>query len=239
MIIETKRRSISKALSWRATATATTISLVYIFTGQIETALTVGGIEVFAKMAIYYFHERGWAKIRFGKREVSPSVIWVTGLPGSGKDELSHELYNSIKEKGLKAEYIDGTSIRQLVPQIGFTKGERMHHIERVGVLVKTLEKNGIFVIANFVSPDREAREFVRSLSGHFVEVYVSTPLAECEKKDTSGSYQKARRGEIENMVGIHYDYETSEKPEYSVDLSLTSSNQIKGEIMDSVQSHF
>lgn len=239
MIIETKRRSILKALSWRATATVTTIVLVYAFTGQMETALTVGGIEVFAKMALYYFHERGWGKIRFGKREISPSVIWVTGLPRSGKEELSRAIYDSIKEKGLKVEYLDGKTIRELIPQLGFTKAERIEHVQRVGILVKTLEQNGIFVIANLVSPDRSAREFVRSLSRHFLEVYVSTPLAACEKRDSSRIYEKARRGEIENMVGVHFDYEPSESPEYSVDLSVNSVEQTVKAVIGSVESRF
>lgn len=239
MIIETKRRSILKALSWRATATITTIVLVYAFTGQMETALTVGGIEVFAKMALYYFHERGWGKIRFGKREISPSVIWVTGLPRSGKEELSRAIYDSIKEKGLKVEYLDGKTIRELIPQLGFTKAERIEHVQRVGILVKTLEQNGIFVIANLVSPDRSAREFVRSLSRHFLEVYVSTPLAACEKRDSSRIYEKARRGEIANMVGVHFDYEPSESPEYSVDLSVNSVEQTVKAVIGSVESRF
>ena len=239
MIIETKRRSILKAFSWRITASVTTIILVYAFTGQIETALKIGGIEVFAKMAIYYFHERGWGKIRFGKREISPSVIWVTGLPRSGKDELSRAIFDSIKEKGLKVEYLDGKTIRELIPQLGFTKAERIHHVERVGILVKTLEQNGIFVVANLVSPDRVAREFVRSLNRHFIEVYVNTPLAACEKRDTSSIYEKARRGEIDNMVGIHFDYEPSENPEYSVDLSVASVDQTRKAIIGSVVSRF
>src|SRR3989338_4845505 len=108
MIIETKRRTILKTLSWRLTATLTTVVLVYLITGQIKAAITIGSIEVFAKMAIYYFHERGWGKIAFGKKEILPSVIWLTGLPSSGKGKLSRLLFDELKARGFKAEYIDG-----------------------------------------------------------------------------------------------------------------------------------
>ena len=74
-------RSIAKTISWRVTATVTTFTLVWIFTGQITTAIAIGGIEVILKMLFYYLHERGWEKLKFGRVEVEPFLIWFNGLP--------------------------------------------------------------------------------------------------------------------------------------------------------------
>ena len=89
MYKEKHSRSIIKTLSWRITATVTTISLVWILTKQLAAAFAVGGIEVFLKMFLYYFHERYWNKLSFGRVEVAPFVLWFTGLPGSGKSTIA------------------------------------------------------------------------------------------------------------------------------------------------------
>ena len=91
MYKESHIRSIIKAVTWRALATMTTMSLVYIFIGDVTIALSVGGIEVFLKMLIYFGHERVWDKIRWGKKEIVPAVIWLTGLVRSGKSEIAQE----------------------------------------------------------------------------------------------------------------------------------------------------
>ena len=83
---ETKLRSIVKSLSWRILATLTTVLLVYIFIGDHKIAFSIGGIEVFLKMLIYFFHERAWNNVKFGRREIKPLVVWITGLSCSGKN---------------------------------------------------------------------------------------------------------------------------------------------------------
>ena len=92
MIKETKARSVLKSVTWRICATLTTFTLVWIFTGKLDTAIMVGGLEAFIKMAIYFFHERLWIKIKFGKKEIEPFVLWFTGLSGSGKTRLAEEV---------------------------------------------------------------------------------------------------------------------------------------------------
>jgi adenylylsulfate kinase len=105
MYKETNTRSIVKTISWRILATITTVSLVYIFIGDVSVALSVGGIEVFLKMFIYFLHERGWDKIKFGRKEIKPIVVWITGLSRSGKSEIGKNLTNLLKEKGHKVEH--------------------------------------------------------------------------------------------------------------------------------------
>ncbi len=235
MYIEKKRRSVLKTISWRILATLTTAALVLFFVGEIKIALAVGGIEVVIKMILYFLHERWWNTIKFGKKEIEPRVIWFTGLSGSGKSTLSEGLYEKLKDKGLKVEHLDGDSIRDIFPKTGFSKEERNRHIRRVGFLASKLEQNGVIVIASFISPYQETRDFVRGLCKNFIEVYVSTPLEECERRDVKGLYAKARKGEITQFTGIDDPYEVPVNPEISIDTTNISVEEAVKEIMKKV----
>jgi len=226
MFHESNNRSILKTISWRFWATITTAALVLAFTGHLKIALVIGGIEVILKIVLYYFHERVWNKISYGKKEIKPSVIWFTGLSGAGKSTISEAVYERLKKKGLKIEHLDGDVVRSIFPTTGFSKEERNRHIKRVGFLASMLEKNGVFIIASFISPYKESRDFVRNLCSTFREVYVSTPLAECERRDSKGLYAKARKGEIKQFTGIDDPYEVPQNPEITVDTSNQSVNE-------------
>lgn len=152
-----------------------------------------------------------------------PAVLWFTGLSGSGKSTISERVYERLVERGLRVEYLDGDKIRAVFPATGFTKAERDEHIKRVGFLASRLESHGIFVVASFVSPYAEAREFVRQLCQNFIEIHVATPLEECERRDTKGLYAKARRGELQNFTGIDDPYEPPARPELALDTRRVS----------------
>ncbi len=231
MFRESNNRSILKTISWRFWATVTTAALVLAFTGHVRIALLIGGIEVVLKIVLYYLHERVWNKISYGKKEIKPSVIWFTGLSGAGKSTISEAVYERLKKKGLKIEHLDGDVVRSIFPATGFSKEERNRHIKRVGFLASMLEKNGVFVIASFISPYKESRNFVRNLCSNFQEVYISTPLEVCEKRDTKGLYAKARKGEIKQFTGVDDPYEIPQNPEIIVD----TSNQSVSESVDYV----
>jgi len=226
MYQETKLRSISKAVSWRVLATLTTFTLVLIFTGEMEVALTVGGLEVVFKMLIYFSHERGWDKIKWGKHEIQPFVVWMTGLSGAGKTSIAKKVAEKLQAKGLKTEHLDGETIRDLFPDTGFSKPEVNEHIKRVGLLAGRLENKGVFVVASFISPYKESREFVRDLCKNFIEVYISTPLKVCEKRENNNLYKRARLGEIKNLPGIDVKYEIPQKAELIIDTSDHSINE-------------
>ena len=115
-------------------------------------------------------------------------------------------------------ERLDGDTIRDIFPNTGFSRADRDAHIKRVGYLASKLEKNGVFVVASFVSPYRESRDFVRTLCKNFVEVHVATPLTVCEQRDVKGLYAKARRGEIKNFTGIDDPFEPPLHPDLVVD---------------------
>jgi adenylylsulfate kinase len=217
---ETHGRSVAKALSWRVLGTVATSAIVFAFTGKWALSLFVGGLEFVLKIGLFWVHERAWDQLAYGRRAVKPSVIWFTGLSGSGKSTISQQVTQALQNKGLKVEHLDGDSVRGIFPNTGFTRPERDSHIRRVGFLASKLEEHGVFVVASFVSPYREARGFVRELCRNFIEVHVSTPLEVCEARDVKGLYAKARRGEISSFTGISDPYEPPTAAELVIDAS-------------------
>lgn len=150
--------------------------------------------------------------------KLKPAVLWFTGLSGSGKSTISERVYPILRERGYRVEHLDGDAIREIFPKTGFSKEDRIAHIKRVGYLASRLQAHGVFVIGSFISPYRESREFVRNLCEDFVEIYISTPLEECERRDVKGLYEKARNGKIKQFTGIDDPYEAPENPELSID---------------------
>ncbi len=126
-----------------------------------------------------------------------PCVVWFTGLSGAGKTTLAEKLAAYLKNSGEKCELLDGDTVRNIFPQTGFTKKERDEHVKRMGFLASMLERNGVTVLASFISPYRESRDFVRKMCRNFVEVYVSTSLEVCEKRDVKVQKGETRRNKI------------------------------------------
>jgi len=147
-----------------------------------------------------------------------PAVIWLTGLSASGKSTIAQGVVEYLNRNCTRVEHLDGDIVRQMFPQTGFSKEERDQHIRRVGYLAAMLEKHDVTVVASFISPYREARDFVRSLCKNFIEIHVSTPLVVCEQRDPKGIYAKARRGEIKEFTGIDDPYEEPLNPELNID---------------------
>lgn len=152
------------------------------------------------------------------EKKLKPAVLWFTGLSGSGKSTVSERVYPVLKERGYRVEHLDGDAIRDIFPKTGFSKEDRNAHIKRVGYLASRLQAHGVFVIGSFISPYKESRDFVRNLCEDFVEIYISTPLEECERRDVKGLYEKARNGEITQFTGIDDPYEAPENPELEID---------------------
>jgi adenylylsulfate kinase len=145
-------------------------------------------------------------------------VLWFTGLSGSGKSSIASRVDQALVDRGTDVEYIDGDALREVFPNTGFTRAEREEHLRRTGYMASRLAAHGVTVVASFVSPYRESRDFVRKLCSNFVEIYVATPLEECERRDVKGLYARARRGEIKNFTGIDDPYEPPEHPELTLE---------------------
>jgi adenylylsulfate kinase len=166
-----------------------------------------------------------------GTRPTAP-VFWFTGLSGSGKSTIATRVHQELLRRGVDVEYIDGDALRDVFPQTGFTREQREEHLRRTGYMASRLAAHGVTVVASFVSPYRESRDFIRALCPRFAEIYVATPLEECERRDVKGLYARARRGEIRNFTGIDDPYEVPEHPELSLDTRALSVEQSVNQVL-------
>ncbi len=225
-VTESWWRSFLKATSWRLSGFIATYVLVFWFTDNKKMALTIGGVEAFSKILLFFIHERIWNHFSIGKKEIQPVVVWFTGLPCAGKTTLAEKLYEKLKQEGLKVEHLDGDRVRSLFPMSDFSREGRDSHVQRVGFLASKLAQNGVFVVASFVSPFASGRRFVRGICPRFIEVYVSTPLVVCEQRDVKGMYKKARQGKIDHFTGVSDPYEVPSNPEVVINTQELSVEQ-------------
>ena len=150
-------------------------------------------------------------------------MIWFTGLSGSGKSTLAIALERELYKQGILCRILDGDNIRSGINNnLGFSEADRTENIRRIAEVSKLFVDCGIVTIAAFISPTHAIRRMASEIIGEddFLEVYVSTPIEECERRDVKGLYAKARRGEIKEFTGISSPFEAPEHPFISIDTS-------------------
>lgn len=150
-------------------------------------------------------------------------MIWFTGLSGSGKSTLAIALERELYKQGILCRILDGDNIRSGINNnLGFSEADRTENIRRIAEVSKLFVDCGIVTIAAFISPTNAIRRMAAEIIGNddFLEVYVSTPIEECEKRDVKGLYAKARRGEIKDFTGISSPFEAPEHSFISIDTS-------------------
>ncbi|CAM2009200.1 adenylyl-sulfate kinase [Acanthopleuribacter pedis] len=211
-------RSLLKTLSWRLTATLTTIALVYWITGEVSLAVAAGSLELFLKMVLYLGHERLWDRLSLGRVTRKPAVLWFTGLSGAGKSTLALAVKEALEQQNTAVAWLDGDITRKFLPRTGFSREARDGNVLKAGFIARTLEENGVTVVASYISPYRATRDQVRTMCDHFVEIHVATPLEICEARDVKGLYAKARAGEISQFTGIDDPYEAPHQAEIVID---------------------
>lgn len=153
-------------------------------------------------------------------------MLWLTGLSGSGKSTVAIALERELHKRGLLCRILDGDNIRSGINNnLGFSEEDRTENIRRIAEIGKLFVDTGIITIAAFISPSNELRQMAARIIGqeNFLEIYISTPLEECEKRDVKGLYAKARRGEVKNFTGISAPFEAPEYPALSLDTSTMS----------------
>lgn len=153
-------------------------------------------------------------------------MIWFTGLSGSGKSTIAIALERELQKRGLLCRILDGDNIRSGINNnLGFSEEDRVENIRRIAEIGKLFVNTGIITIAAFISPNNDIREMAANIIGkeNFLEIFVSTPIEECERRDVKGLYAKARRGEIKNFTGISAPFEAPANPALSIDTSKLS----------------
>jgi adenylyl-sulfate kinase len=165
-------------------------------------------------------------------------TLWFTGLSGAGKSTIADALAPKLREKGLKVERLDGDIVRKsLTKDLGFTMEDRKKNIERVTFVAKLLTRNGVAVLASFISPSIEVRNQSREEIGNFIEVFVKASLDECIDRDVKGLYKQALAGKIENFTGIHdtAPYEPPENPEIVLDTEKHTVDECVDQVIDNL----
>ncbi len=163
-------------------------------------------------------------------------VLWFTGLSGSGKSTIANQVEKALFQQGKKCYSLDGDNIRTgLNKGLGFTKEDRKENLRRIAEVAKLFVDAGNICIAAFVSPLIEDRKQVEEIIGatDFYEIFVDTPLEECEKRDVKGLYKKARKGEIKNFTGISAPYEAPKQPALHIKTKNKSITESVQEVLD------
>jgi bifunctional enzyme CysN/CysC len=158
-----------------------------------------------------------------------PLCLWLTGLPAAGKSTIANALEKRLVAAGRHTYLLDGDEIRLgLNKDLGFSEADRIENIRRVSEVARLLVDAGLIAIVSFISPYRAQRDHARLLfeSREFLEIFVDTPLPECERRDPKGLYAKARRGELKNFTGIDSPYEPPLSPEVHLQTTLQTPNE-------------
>ena len=163
---------------------------------------------------------------RAGLKGQKPAVLWFTGLSGAGKSTIANIVERRLTEAGHHTYSLDGDNVRHgLNRDLGFTEGDRVENIRRIGEVARLFVDAGLIVTCSFISPFRAERQMVRELmeEDEFIEVFVDAPIEVCMARDPKGLYKKAQAGEIKNFTGFDSPYEAPENPELHVETGETS----------------
>ncbi len=180
-------------------------------------------------------------ELRAQQKGQEPKTIWMTGLSGAGKSTLINEIEKRLFAEGKHTMILDGDNVRMgLNKNLTFKEQDRIENIRRVSEVAKLMNDAGLIVLTSFISPFESDRQSAREVIGsdNFVEIYVSTPIEECEKRDVKGLYKKARSGEIPNFSGISSPYEAPQNAEIVIDTTGKTVEEAVDYIMNELKKY-
>ena len=150
-------------------------------------------------------------------------MIWFTGLSGSGKSTVAMGVERELHAQGILCRILDGDNVRAGINNnLGFSAEDRIENIRRIAEIGKLFVQTGVVTLACFVSPTNDIRQMAREIVGEedFLEVYISTPIEECERRDVKGLYARARKGDVKNFTGISAPFEAPVSADIDIDTS-------------------
>lgn len=160
-------------------------------------------------------------------------VIWFTGLSGSGKTTIAKAVIEKLHKEGIECDHLDGDELRSnITSHLSFSESDRRLNIDIAGFVANKLSSHGVIVLVTLISPFRDQRERLKDDIDDFYEVYVSTSLEVCEKRDVKGLYARVRAGEIKNFTGVDSVYEPPLNPELELDASVLSVEECVDKIL-------
>ena len=230
-MIDTKKRSFWKAITWRLFAVVLLTVVTFLTIGDIKftTLITLcyHGIQVF----MFFIHERLWNFIMWGKTK--GMFIQMTGLSGAGKTTLARAVEERLKIKGYKVEVIDGDEYREgLCSDLGFSKEDRNTNIRRLGFVGKVLSRNNVVTIMSAINPyDSVRKELEQACNAK--TVFIKCRLEECIHRDVKGLYAKALSGEIQNFTGVSDPFEDPKAPALVIDTAELSLEESVSKLED------
>jgi bifunctional enzyme CysN/CysC len=208
----------------RATGSFIMIDLLHF--GTVGAGMVIAPTQARSNTDVVWQPTKVSAKVRANQKNQRPAVIWFTGLSGAGKSTLANALEQALVQRGHHSYLLDGDNIRHgLNKDLDFSDAGRNENIRRIGEVSSLFVDAGLLVITAFISPFRADRDSIRARIGdaQFIEVYLSTSLEECERRDPKGLYVKARAGQIREFTGIDSPYEPPIAPQVTIDTSKTS----------------
>lgn len=165
-------------------------------------------------------------------------TIWFTGLSGSGKSTVAIALERELSSRGFLSRILDGDNIRTGInSDLGFSEQDRRENIRRIAEVCKLFTDTGIITVAAFISPSEQLRNMAREIVGaeRFLEVYLSTPLEECERRDVKGLYAKARAGKIPEFTGISAPFDVPQAPDLEFDTTGLGVDRCVRKVMECI----
>lgn len=179
---------------------------------------------------------------RASQKGQQPTVLWFTGLSGSGKSTIANLVDKALFERGHHTYTLDGDNVRHgLNRDLGFTKEDRIENIRRIGEVAKLMSNAGLIVMCSFISPYRAERQMVRDMMGEdeFFEIFVDTPLEVAEERDVKGLYKRARAGEIKNFTGIDSEYQEPVNPDLRINTTDLSAEEAAEKVLELLRDRF
>jgi len=230
-LIDSSKRSWSKAGSWKVLGFLVLSSLAYAATGSLKQTSVVAIVYQLVMLALFVIHEKVWNKIQWGK--TSGLFIQMTGMSGAGKTTLAKSVGQNLQKQGIKVEVIDGDEYRtNLCQDLGFTRQDREENIRRLSFVGKVLGRNNVVCIMSAINPYNTTRSHIKQASPNSKLVYIKCDLEELKKRDTKGLYERALLpdgdpNKVYNFTGISDPFDVPADPDLIIETdkeSLTNS---------------